>query len=110
MPMFLALAFLALFMLAGWFFTGIFGTSFTRRLVARRLDTAQGAAEIFNLAFVIKLLLLRQFHEFQDVFHLFERFFKRFHNTAHIIHGPCQGGWGVLFDALALHGWPVSGA
>ena len=97
-------------MLAGWLFTGISGTLLTRHLMARLLDAAQGSAKILNLAFVIEFLLFRQFNEFQHVFHLFQRFFERFHNTAHIIHRPSQGRRGVLFSALALHGRPVNGS
>ena len=97
-------------MLAGWLFTGISGTPFTRHLMARLLDAAQGSAKILNLAFVIEFLLFRQFNQFQDLFHLFERFFEGFHNTAHIIHRTCQGRWGVLFTALALRRRSVNGS
>lgn len=60
-------------------------TPLPRRLVARRLDPAQGAPQIFNLAFIADLLFFRCFNQFQNVLHLFESFFERFHYLPHFI-------------------------
>lgn len=74
-------------LLAGWLGTSL---TLTLRFVARRLDPAQGAPQIFNLPFVVKFLFFGRFNQFQNVFHLFQRFFEGFHNSAHLVRGPGQ--------------------
>lgn len=75
------------------FFPGIFRTPFpipvSLRFIPRGLNPAQGAPQIFNLPFIIQLLFLRQFNQFQNVLHLFQRLFERFHNPSHFIRSPC---------------------
>lgn len=85
---FFTAVFLPIFLFALRFFTRMFRTPVPRRLVARGLDPAQGAPETFDLPFIANLLLFRSFNQLQDVLHLFEGVFERFHNPAHLIRGP----------------------
>ncbi|HEY1787618.1 MAG TPA: hypothetical protein VGJ73_05655 [Verrucomicrobiae bacterium] len=97
---FFAAVFLAVFRFAARFFPGIFRTPIARLLVARGLDSAEGAAEIFDLAFVTEFLFFRQLNDFQNVLHLFEGFFERFHDPAHIIDRPGKRGRSALLGLL----------
>lgn len=88
------------FIFARPFFARMFRASIALRFVARRLDPAQGAPEVFDFPFVANLLLFRQFNQFQNVLHLLESFFQGFHDPAHLI---CRLGerWGsVLLGML----------
>jgi hypothetical protein len=78
-------AFLSILFLTRPFFTLRLGTAFPRRFVARRLEAAQGPPKVFNLPFVVKLLFLRQFDQFQNVLHLLEGFFERFYDPADLV-------------------------
>jgi hypothetical protein len=97
---FFAAVFLAVFRVAARFFAWIFGTSVALRFVARGLDSAEGAAEVFDFALVAELLFFRQLNDFQDVLHLFEGFFERFHDPAHIIYRPGERRRSVLLGLL----------
>jgi hypothetical protein len=100
--------------LARSFFTGMFRTPLPWRLMARRLDPAQGAPQIIYLPFVANLLFLGQLNQFQNVLHLFERFLKGFHDSAHVIHGLCERRRSMLVNLLFVAGSfsgrrPISG-
>jgi hypothetical protein len=85
---FVTSAFLSMFIAARPFLTWMFGAPFPGRFVSRRLDPAQGAPEIFDFPFVVDVLFFRRFNQFQDVLHLFESVFERFHDSAHLVRGP----------------------
>ena len=53
-----------------------------------RLKFVQRAAQRFQLAFVVELLVLSQFHQPQDFFHLRQRMFQRFDNLPDFVNGP----------------------
>jgi hypothetical protein len=91
----------------------IFGTSFPWLLLARRLNSAQGAPEIFDFPFITDFLFFRQFNQFQDLLHLFEGIFERFHDPAHVIHSFGKRRRGILlrlwFVARAFDGRSICG-
>ena len=90
-----------------------FRAAVARWFIARDLDAAQGAAQVFNLALVAELLLFRQFDEFQDMFHLLKGLFERRDDLPHLVHGLRDGGGGLFaMDFLgwwSVNGWPVNG-
>jgi hypothetical protein len=81
--------------------------------MARRLNAAHGAAQVLNLAFVVKLLLLSQFNEPQHFLHMFERLLQGLNNLAHVIRSLRYGRDILLDDLMALNGrswgrWPCN--
>lgn len=57
----------------------------------------QGAAEIFNLAFVGELLAFGHFDEFQDFLHLINRAFENFDDGHNFINRLMNGGHAMLW-------------
>lgn len=98
---FFAAMFLVPFLWAAGFFAPEFVTPF--RLAAGQLDAAQGAAERIDFALVVEFLMLGQFDEFQDLFHLLKRLLEGFHDVADFIGGFANGGK-VLFLAGPVDG------
>jgi hypothetical protein len=94
-------------------FSRVFGTPFPWLLLARRLDPAQSAPEILDLPFIADFLFFRQFNQFQDVLHLFQSLFERFHDPPHIIHCPGERRGRMLlrlrFLARPFGGRSISG-
>jgi hypothetical protein len=82
--------FFAPFRFATRFFAAIFMTAF--RFAARQLDAAQRAAKGLDFALVIVLLVLGEFNEFQDFFHLFECVLEGFDDMADFVRGFADGG------------------
>ncbi len=64
-------------------FAGTVGRAFVK--------LAQGAAEIFDLAFVGEFLAFGHFDEFQDFFHLIHRAFEHFDDGHHLINRLMDG-------------------
>lgn len=100
---FFAAMFLVPFLRAAGFFAPEFVTPF--RLATGQLDAAQGAAERLDFALVVVFLMLGQFDEFQDLFHLLKRLLEGFHDMADFIGGFANGGK-VLFLAGPVEGRP----
>jgi hypothetical protein len=55
------------------------------------VELAQGAAEIFDLAFVSEFLAFGHFHEFQHFFHLIHGAFEDINNGHHFINCLMNG-------------------
>jgi hypothetical protein len=55
------------------------------------VELAQGAAEIFDLAFVGEFLAFGHFNEFQDFFHLIHGAFEHFDDGHHFINRLMDG-------------------
>jgi hypothetical protein len=60
-------------------------------LMAGRLDAAQGAAKLFDLALIGEFLALGDFHEFKDFVQLINRVFQGFGNFRGVRHGLTDG-------------------
>jgi hypothetical protein len=93
------------------------------RFTAGELDAAQGAAERFDFALVVVLLMFSQIDEFEDFFHLLQRMLEGFHNVADFVGGFGHDGkvlfalWslgramdGISFNGRPLHGRPLNGS
>lgn len=67
------------------------------RLLARAImQSPQGAAQRFDLAFVRELLAFGQFHQFQNFLHLIHGALERFHDLHHLINRLMNGGRAML--------------
>ena len=67
------------------------------RLLARTImQSPQGAAQRFDLAFVRELLALGQFHQFQNFFHLIHGALERFRDLHHFINRLMDGRRAML--------------
>lgn len=62
---------------------------------------AQGPAQRFDLAFVRELLAFREFHQFQNFFHLIHRALERFNDLHHFVNRLMDGGGAMLGFAAA---------
>ena len=96
-----AAEFFASLRFTAWFFAPVIRAAFL--FAARQLDTAQGAAERFDFALVVVLLMLGKFDKFEDFFHLLESVFERFYDMADFARGFGDGGK-VLFLARFIGG------
>jgi len=70
-------------------------------LTTWQLDAAKGAAERFDFALVVVLLMFGQFDQFEDFFHLLQRLFEGFHDVADFVGGFADGGQ-ILFGLRPL--------
>jgi hypothetical protein len=84
------------FLRAAGFFTPEFRTPFG--FTTRQLDAAQGTAEGLDFTLVVVLLVLGEFDEFEDFFHLLQRMFEGFDDLADFVGGFTDGGK-ILFLA-----------
>ena len=94
--------FFALFRFGTRRFTARFRAAFPDRLAARRLDSAQGAAEIFNFPLIAEFLLLGQFNQAQHFLHLLQRLFEGLDNMAHVVQS-FHDGRNAPFDVVSLN-------
>ncbi|MDR3458434.1 MAG: hypothetical protein P4N60_13365 [Verrucomicrobiae bacterium] len=68
-----------------------------------RLDAAEGAAELINLAFIGQLLALGEFNQLQDLIQLVDRVLERLGDFGRLQHRLMDGGSGGGPEIGGLH-------